>query len=126
MLEQNSLNIKYTVEDIDRIFTERVTVCPRPAALKPGIVCEWGFEYPNGQRTVQVDSAFCIDPKNNNYATGCEVCNEKQALGNLRTIFADYRRKTVRGAIWDFVHFLQFCLSASSCAALSLGLGGWF
>lgn len=77
MSEQNNLAIKYTAEDIDRVFMERVTVLPRPAALKPGIVCEWGFEYPNGQRTVQVESAFCIDPKNNDYAKGCEVCNER-------------------------------------------------
>ena len=77
MSEQNNLAIRYTAEDIDRVFMERVTVHPRPAALKPGIVCEWSFEYPNGQRTVQVDCAFYIDPKNNNYATGCEVCNEK-------------------------------------------------
>lgn len=77
MPEQNNLNIKYTAEDIDRIFFERVTARPRAAALKPGIICEWGFEYPNGQRAVQVEYAFCVDPKNNNYATGCEVCNEK-------------------------------------------------
>ncbi len=77
MSEQNNLNIKYTAEDIDRIFAERVTVHSRHAVLKPGVVCEWGFEYPNGKRTAQVESAFCIDPRNNDYTTGCAVCNEK-------------------------------------------------
>lgn len=77
MQEKNSLGIKYTVEDINRIYAERVTVCLRPAILKPGIVCEWAFQYPNGQKTVQVEHAFCIDPKNNDYVIGCEVCNEK-------------------------------------------------
>lgn len=74
MPEQSSQNIKYTTEDIDRIFAERVKTYLRPATLKPGTLCEWVFEYPNGRLTAQVESAFCISPEHNDYTIGCKVC----------------------------------------------------
>lgn len=74
---QENINIKYTPEDIDRIYAERVTISTKQADLKPGVVCEWAFEYPNGQKTAQVDHAFCIDPKNNDVAIGLRVCKDK-------------------------------------------------
>lgn len=69
--------IKYTDEDIDRIFAERVAVSARAAALKAGVISEWSFTYPNGKLTADVECAFCIDPANADYAVGCEVCNNK-------------------------------------------------
>lgn len=41
---QENINIKYTPEDIDRIYAERVTISTKQADLKPGVVCEWAFE----------------------------------------------------------------------------------
>ncbi len=60
------LQIKYTNEDIDRIFEERVKYLWEEAELKPGVICEWTFEYPNGQITADVEAAFCISPEYNN------------------------------------------------------------
>lgn len=80
MPEENDLNmldIKYTSEDIDRIYAERVVLNATTAALKAGVICEWVFKYPNGQKTAQVEHAFCINPKNNDFTIGLRVCNEK-------------------------------------------------
>ncbi len=77
MSEQNNLNIKYTAEDIDRIFAERVVISVRPAALKVGVISEWAFIYPNGKATANVECAFCIDQANVDYAAGCKVLNNK-------------------------------------------------
>lgn len=77
MSDKSIESIKYSLEDIERIFAERVEINPKPAGLKAGIICEWVFTYPNGNKTANVECAFCIDPKNNDYAMGCAVCNGK-------------------------------------------------
>ncbi len=71
------LQIKYTNEDIERIFKERVKYLWKEAELKPGVICEWTFEYPNGQITADVESAFCINPENNDFNIGIEVCRSR-------------------------------------------------
>ena len=70
-------DIKYTPEDIDRIFKERVYCMPKVAELKPGIICEWTFNYPNGQITADVVVAFPIDPENFDFNIGLNVCQKK-------------------------------------------------
>lgn len=69
--------IKYTDEDIDRIFAERVVVNARPAELKNGVISEWAFTYPNGKVTADVECAYCVDPSSADYVIGCKVCNSK-------------------------------------------------
>lgn len=70
-------DIKYTDEDIKRIFEERVGAIPKIAELKPGIICEWTFEYPNGQITADVVAAFPISPENFDYDVGIDICYKK-------------------------------------------------
>lgn len=70
-------NIKYTDEDIARIFEERVVIVARPASTKAGVISEWSFTYPNGKVTADVECTFCIEPENNDYTIGCKVCNNK-------------------------------------------------
>ena len=78
--------IKYSPEDIERIFKacvkERVY---HKASVKSGVICEWSFMYPNGKVTADVTSAFCITPVNNDFETGCRVCdkNIKDALWKI-------------------------------------------
>ena len=69
--------IKYTNEDIERIFKERVYYIPKVAELKPGIICEWSFIYPNEQVTADVVVAFPISPENFDYDVGIDVCLKK-------------------------------------------------
>ena len=69
--------IKYTNEDIEQIFKKRVYCMPKIAELKPGIICEWSFEYPNGQVTADVVAAFPIYPENFDYDIGINVCQKK-------------------------------------------------
>ena len=71
------LQIKYTNEDIERIFKERVKYLWEEAELKPGVICEWTFEYPNRQITADVEAAFCINPENNDFNIGIEVCRSR-------------------------------------------------
>ena len=70
-------DIKYTSEDIERIFNERVDCMWDKAELKPGVICEWSFEYPNGQITADVVSAFSINPENFDFGIGLDVCKKK-------------------------------------------------
>ena len=69
--------IKYTNEDIERIFKERVKFSYKKAELKLGIICEWTFNYPNGQVTADVVAAFPINPENFDYDIGIDVCQKK-------------------------------------------------
>lgn len=69
--------IKYTSEDIERIFKERVNYIQKKADFKPGIICEWVFEYPNGQITADVETAFPISPENFDPDIGLNVCQKK-------------------------------------------------
>ena len=77
MSDKSIESIKYSLEDIERIFAERVEINPKPAGLKAGIICEWVFTYPNGNKTANVECAFFFFSKNNDYAMGCAVCNGK-------------------------------------------------
>lgn len=70
--------IKYSPEDIDRIFKASVSRrIYHKAKTKEGVFCEWAFTYPNGKTTAGVVSAFSIDPANNDFEKGCAVCDKK-------------------------------------------------
>ena len=87
------LQIKYTNEDIDRIFEERVKYIYKKAEFKSGVICEWAFEYPNGQITADVETAFCINPENNDFNIGIEVC-QSRIKGKLWQICGQYSLAT--------------------------------
>ena len=69
--------IKYTQEDIDRIYEERCSVGFYRALLKKGIIAEWCFRYPNDSKTADVVCAYCIDEKSHNEEIGKKVCIDK-------------------------------------------------
>lgn len=69
--------IKYTNEDIERIFKERVNYLWEEAEIKPGVICEWTFTYPNGLMTADVVAAFPISPENFDSNIGLNVCHKK-------------------------------------------------
>lgn len=50
--------MKYTQEEIDRIFNERVRILYYEPQLKKGMIAEWTFTYPTGERTADVECAF--------------------------------------------------------------------
>lgn len=87
------LQIKYTNEDIERIFKERVKYLWEEAEIKPGVICEWAFTYPNGQITADVEAAFCINPENNDFNMGIEVC-QSRIKGKLWQICGQYSLAT--------------------------------
>lgn len=70
-------DIKYTNEDIERIFKERVNYLWEEAEIKPGVICEWTFTYPNGQIAADVVAAFPINPENFDSDIGLKVCQKK-------------------------------------------------
>lgn len=57
---------KYTLEDIERIYNERVKVRFVESELKPGVFAEWSFTYPNGNVSVQVEGSWAMYSENNN------------------------------------------------------------
>ena len=71
------IDIKYTNEDIDRIFEKRVEVVTSEACLKKGVIAEWVIEYPNGQICAFVESSFPVNPDNYDYDIGITVCYNK-------------------------------------------------
>lgn len=56
---------KYTLEDIERIYNERVKVRFIESELKPGVFAEWSFTYPNGNITVQTEGSWAMYSENN-------------------------------------------------------------
>lgn len=70
-------DIKYTPEDIDRIFNERVDLSIREGDLKEGIIAEWTFKYPNGNICAFVEASFPVNPDNFDYDIGVDVCEKK-------------------------------------------------
>lgn len=70
-------DIKYTPEDIDRIFNERVDYLWADASLKKGIVIEWIFEYPNGNKIAFVEASFPVDEVYFDWEIGVDVCIKK-------------------------------------------------
>lgn len=75
-------DIKYTNEDIERIFKERVKYIQLlKSNFKSGVICEWVFEYPNGQIIADVETAFCISfcvsPENFDSDIMMSVCQKK-------------------------------------------------
>ena len=71
------MSIKYTQEDIDRIFAERCTVIFYQSLLKTGLIAEWCFRYPNESKTADVVCAYSIDEENSDEELGKKVCVEK-------------------------------------------------
>lgn len=74
---ENDLGIKYTFEDIERIYVDRVEILPRQASVKAGVVCEWVLTYPNGNTIANVECAFPVNPENADFEIGREVCKDK-------------------------------------------------
>ena len=70
-------DIKYTHEDIDRIFKERVDYMWDNANLKKGVIVECTFEYPNGNKIAFVEASFPINEDNFDWEIGIEVCKKK-------------------------------------------------
>lgn len=82
-------DIKYTPEDIDRIFEERVDYIWNTASLKAGIVAECIFEYPNGNKIAFVESSFQVNEDNFDWEIGLDVC-EKKIKNKLLEICGQY------------------------------------
>ena len=53
--------MKYTPEEIDRVFNERVQISFSDAKLKRGLIAEWLFIYPTGKFTADVECAYPMD-----------------------------------------------------------------
>lgn len=70
-------DIKYTPEDIDRIFGERVVTESYPAIVKKGIVVVWAFRYPNGKVFAGVEGSFPVNESNYDTYVGIHVCYQK-------------------------------------------------
>lgn len=70
-------DIKYTHEDIDRIFEERVDYMWDDANLKKGVIVEWIFEYPNGNKFAFVEASFQVNEDNFDWVIGLDVCKKK-------------------------------------------------
>ena len=70
-------DIKYTPEDIDRIFEERVYCWSDRATVKKGVIVEWTFGYPNGQICAFVEASFPVNEDNFDYDIGVDVCIKK-------------------------------------------------
>ena len=70
-------NIKYTKEDIDKIFDERVVTFDEPAEIKKGVIVEWAFIYPNGIKCAFVEASFPVNEDNYDYYLGRTVCHNK-------------------------------------------------
>ena len=70
-------DIKYTPEDIDRIFKERVDYMWDNAKLKKGIIVEWTFIYPNGNKFAFVEASFPVNEDNFDWVIGLNVCKNK-------------------------------------------------
>ena len=70
-------DIKYTPEDIDKIFEERVEYLWDSAKLKNGVIVEWAFEYPIGNKKAFVESSFQLNEDNFDWVIGLDVCKNK-------------------------------------------------
>ena len=70
-------DIKYTPEDIDRIFKERVDYLWDNANLKKGVIVEWTFEYTNGNKFAFVEASFPVNEDNFDWVIGLDVCKKK-------------------------------------------------
>ena len=70
-------DIKYTPEDIDRIFKERVDYMWDNAKLKNGVIVESTFIYPNGNKLAFVEASFPVNEDNFDWAIGLDVCKKK-------------------------------------------------
>lgn len=70
-------DIKYTPEDIDRIYNERVIIDAHNSIIKKGVIVEWCFKYPNGQICAFVEASFPVNPDNFDFTIGADVCRNK-------------------------------------------------
>lgn len=64
---------KYTQEEIDRIFNERVRILYYEPQLKRGLMAEWTFTYPTGERTADVECAFPMFEEEHNAEIAAEL-----------------------------------------------------
>ena len=70
-------DIKYTQEDIDRIFIERVYSSGRTAGIKKGVIVEWTFDFLNGNKFAFVEASFPVNEDNFDWVIGLDVCKKK-------------------------------------------------
>lgn len=64
---------KYTVADIERVYEENVTIEFHEPKIKKGVIAEFAVEYPNGNKTVDVVTAFPMDENNHNEEIGKQI-----------------------------------------------------
>lgn len=64
---------KYSPRDIHRIMLKRVKIDWINPAIKKGTIAEWSFEYPNGNKTVDIDFSFPMDENNHDERIGRDV-----------------------------------------------------
>lgn len=69
--------IKYTENDIERIFLERVRVLYYNYSLKKGTVAEWCLNYPNGKMYASIVCSIPVDPATADSIIGEAICNKK-------------------------------------------------
>ena len=76
---------KYTPDDIERIFAERVQIHFHTPELKVGTLAEWKFTYPNGNETAQVEYSEAMHPENHDEENGRQVITDriKRALWEI-------------------------------------------
>lgn len=70
-------NIKYTYEDIKRIYNELCDVSFVKSLLKKGIIAEWVIKFPNGNKFSDVVFSCCVDESNFDEELGKSICVEK-------------------------------------------------
>lgn len=78
-------NMKYSPEDIERIMAENVTIEFHEPKIKKGVIAEFAVEFPNGNKTVDVVTAFAMDENNHNEEIGRQVAikNIKEKLWRI-------------------------------------------
>lgn len=85
--------VKYGLDDINRIFAERVKIQYHEATLKAGTIAEWTFEYPNGNITAQCTGTWAMNPENNDFEIAKKVI-EKRIKDTLWEIVGKYTLAT--------------------------------
>lgn len=68
---------KYTEEEIQRIFEERVRYVLYQPQLKRGLMAEWTFTYPTGYRTADVVCAFPMNEEDHDPQKAIELIQER-------------------------------------------------
>ena len=96
--------MKYTQEEIDRIFNERVRILYYEPQLKKGMIAEWTFTYPTGERTADVECAFPMYEEEHDPAIASQLI-----ISRLYEIRSKVRRKSRSESNPVFPGVKSFC-----------------